>query len=149
MPCLSMRSWANTNEIGQGNILKDGLEQIWMTRFKEQRFCKFFCCKDHCKNKAYLHKNPWWIGIKSNPEQEKKPRNPLEQIVYGVFPQVPGDKTIPWPSEIYVYAVKMYAVGERPIVTMYAVFNPNDCPQTGSSTTYTNDNIDKNPKKNK
>ena len=150
VPCLSMRSWAKIDEVGQGNILAldHSLEEIWMTEFREQRFCKFLCCKDHCKNKAYTPKSSWWsiYDIKSIPEQDKGPCEPQKQIVYGVWPRR-QEKTIPWPGEVYVYAVVAYAVDEGPKITMYAVFDPNIKGDSVTSSTYINDVTSKRSKK--
>jgi MoaA/NifB/PqqE/SkfB family radical SAM enzyme len=47
VPCLSMRSWCDTPPV-QGNLLETGLDELWQTRFQNQRFGCFKCCKDHC-----------------------------------------------------------------------------------------------------
>jgi MoaA/NifB/PqqE/SkfB family radical SAM enzyme len=93
VPCLSMRSWLNVDQVVVGNILDDPdkekikgdpLKYIWQNRFDKYRFESFKCCKDHCKNKCVeINKN------KSTKKQSKTwdwEKSGIIRILYGVFP---------------------------------------------------------------
>ena len=90
VPCLSMRAWMDKKELDeliQGNILHDGLKNIWMSKFEKHRFCEK---APSCKR----------LGFK--PLQVTRPE--FRVTVYGVvdpnvFPQ--PDNT----PQVIVYAV--------------------------------------------
>jgi organic radical activating enzyme len=125
VPCLSMRSWVNINDVVVGNILdetdcdygsdkgykdykENPLKYIWQNRLNKYRFESFKCCKDHCKNK-YVEINE----NKSTKKQFKTKEMVGQRILYGVF------------NEVMVYGV-VYPEYEYPKknkdgVFMYAV----------------------------
>ena len=119
VPCLSMRSWnKNIKDVSQGNILKEGLTNIWKNKFVDYRFSTFKCCKDHCKNKCFER------NIKTNVHTTLKEPNwweekPTEQTPVPEKIEIPYIPPPPFPCDPYY-------PNQRPQICMYAVFMPND-----------------------
>ena len=107
VPCLSMRSWATTEECIEENILNNqtsfgefsNLGVIWQSKFSNQRFNTFKCCKDVCNNKCF---KKTYIGSKILDDLKKTIDDSKEDD--GFHPVLPY---APFP--------------EKPIVMMYGV----------------------------
>lgn len=112
VPCLSMRSWCDVLEVTEGNLLTATLKDIWVNRFKTNRFEDFKCCKDVCKKqtlKYFVKKDTW-----------KSPIDDVTGPVYGVgvLPVYVPPKPI-YPI-VTVYAVQTLPLSQ-PSVTLYGV----------------------------
>jgi len=87
IPCLFMRSWERDENIIQGNIIDDSLEEIWKYNFINNRFREFKCCKDICKNKVVKMNNNIKLNINKQQEfllPDLKLNQPQNIIMYGV-----------------------------------------------------------------
>jgi organic radical activating enzyme len=105
IPCLSMRSWMEDDALQvMGNLLDPdtSLKNLWMDKFKEQRFEEVECCKDKCNHQLITPKPPEVTYDMTVTEQ-----GGMVTPVYGVTfpPQLPLD---PNPN------VTMYAVTTDP-----------------------------------
>lgn len=114
VPCLSMRSWNDDKDIVQGNIIETPLEDIWKNKFQNYRFCEFNCCKDWCKNKAFVQ------VVHAKKDKKEFPAIMIKDI----DKDIDIDPTGPQPEmpPVYVYGV---IDRPRPNVTLYGVGGPN------------------------
>ena len=130
VPCLSMRSWCDVLEVTEGNLLTTTLKDIWVNRFKTNRFEDFKCCKDIC-NKQTLK---YCVETK----KEHIWKSTIDDVtgpVYGVSPNWPSQKPI-YPI-VTVYAVQTLPLSQ-PSVTLYGVGTET---QWGLKNAYSDSNL--------
>ena len=115
IPCLSMRSWCKDIPAQvQGNLLDtlpNPLKEIWENMFKEYRFSKGLCCKDHCKNVVFDDNAP------ASMLEEIARRRDNEPTTWPKLPTVPGSPVYPRPGDPNI--VMVYGVNLNP-----PTFNP-------------------------
>lgn len=115
VPCLSMRSWCS-NVLAAGNVMKESLKDMWINEFKENRFGKFKCCKDACKNVVITKNgtkvtqiidllNQKNIEDKDGIWNKKEPWPASQVVMYGVNMAEPTSITNRPYQPVYVYGV--------------------------------------------
>jgi MoaA/NifB/PqqE/SkfB family radical SAM enzyme len=109
VPCLSMRAWCRDIETEvQGNILTNGLKDIWVEGFRKQRFQNFVCCKDYCGRKCLL-------------ELEEEPTTYKLEDLHKI-PDLKKELII---DEIFENNKKKIVPDQSPYVTLYGVADRN------------------------
>ena len=119
IPCLSMRSWCNTECIIQGNLNTDSFKDIWLNSFNKYRFDKYECCKDKCNNKIIQIRNI--VASDTTPDVSK-----IEY--YEIYPMPESDPNAPPTTP----TITVYGVYPNNYPMLYGVF-----PNTTTDTRYT------------